>query len=358
MVFFHVVAAQSPGCSWSSPELYSGPRSCSVKLPLLHRTEATHLPPRLIYRTHLCPQPEGKASTVRKNVIWMILWVTISDLHFNFSQPVFSVPAWKCSVCAPPGGEPPAVTPKHHWRHCHSTGEGCFFYSLCVSLIFFSPFHNSSSSQGFFFCYVWRKRLSNWRALPIISPLMYSFWKRFFLTSWKGQCCVCVLFAGVKWSTGGCVDRCFFFFFSLEEECETPLCTAALTAKNQELQGDMKKVTSIFEKLQNYINILALPSKFALIIDWNSDLNFLHYALLFWEKGALWGNNTVTFKCVSGVCQDLVPQSSTSAVFTQLAGCLHSLYDAIKGEQHCQPFLSQLLTVNQSKNTSFGAVVT
>lgn len=57
------------------------------------------------------------------------------------------------------------------------------------------------------------------------------------------------------------------FFFSLEEECETPLCTAALTAKNQELQVDMKKVTSTFEKLQNYINILALPSKFTLIID-------------------------------------------------------------------------------------------
>ena len=48
--------------------------------------------------------------------------------------------------------------------------------------------------------------------------------------------------------------------FSLEEECEAPLCTAALTTKNQELQSDMKKVTSIFEKLQNYINLLALPS--------------------------------------------------------------------------------------------------
>uniref|UniRef100_A0A8C4EPV3 Protein phosphatase 1 regulatory subunit 21 n=1 Tax=Dicentrarchus labrax TaxID=13489 RepID=A0A8C4EPV3_DICLA len=71
---------------------------------------------------------------------------------------------------------------------------------------------------------------------------------------------------------------------SLEEECEAPLCTAALTAKNQELQSDTKKVTSVFEKLQNYINILALPSKL----------------------------------------------SSTSAVFTQLAACLHSLHDAIK----------------------------
>uniref|UniRef100_A0A8P4KMD8 Protein phosphatase 1 regulatory subunit 21 n=1 Tax=Dicentrarchus labrax TaxID=13489 RepID=A0A8P4KMD8_DICLA len=69
---------------------------------------------------------------------------------------------------------------------------------------------------------------------------------------------------------------------SLEEECEAPLCTAALTAKNQELQSDTKKVTSVFEKLQNYINILALPS------------------------------------------------NSTSAVFTQLAACLHSLHDAIK----------------------------
>uniref|UniRef100_A0A1A7XJT3 Protein phosphatase 1 regulatory subunit 21 n=1 Tax=Iconisemion striatum TaxID=60296 RepID=A0A1A7XJT3_9TELE len=77
---------------------------------------------------------------------------------------------------------------------------------------------------------------------------------------------------------------------SLEEECEAPLCTAALTAKNQELQSDMKKVTSVFEKLQSYINLLALPS----------------------------------------VQQDAMPQSSTSAVFTQLAACLHSLHDAVK----------------------------
>uniref|UniRef100_A0A8C5NC44 Protein phosphatase 1 regulatory subunit 21 n=1 Tax=Gouania willdenowi TaxID=441366 RepID=A0A8C5NC44_GOUWI len=77
---------------------------------------------------------------------------------------------------------------------------------------------------------------------------------------------------------------------SLEEECEAPLCTAALTLKNQELQCDIKSVTSVFEKLQSYINLLALPS----------------------------------------VRQDAMPQTSTSAVFTQLAACLHSLHDAIK----------------------------
>ncbi|KAL3050179.1 hypothetical protein OYC64_012258 [Pagothenia borchgrevinki] len=77
---------------------------------------------------------------------------------------------------------------------------------------------------------------------------------------------------------------------SLEEECDTPLCTAVLTAKNQELASDMKRVTSVFEKMQSYINLLALPS----------------------------------------VRQDAMPQSSTSAVFTQLAACLHSLHDAIK----------------------------
>lgn len=55
--------------------------------------------------------------------------------------------------------------------------------------------------------------------------------------------------------------------FSLEEECEAPLCTAALTAKNQELHSDMKRVTSVFEKLQSYINVLALPSKLALTLE-------------------------------------------------------------------------------------------
>uniref|UniRef100_A0A3B3ZBW8 Protein phosphatase 1 regulatory subunit 21 n=1 Tax=Periophthalmus magnuspinnatus TaxID=409849 RepID=A0A3B3ZBW8_9GOBI len=82
----------------------------------------------------------------------------------------------------------------------------------------------------------------------------------------------------------------FFSDFSLEEECDAPLCTAALTVKNQELQQDMKKVSSIFDKIQNYINLLALPS----------------------------------------VEQDALPQSSTSAVFTQLAAFLHSLHDAVK----------------------------
>ncbi|XP_020777022.1 protein phosphatase 1 regulatory subunit 21 [Boleophthalmus pectinirostris] len=77
---------------------------------------------------------------------------------------------------------------------------------------------------------------------------------------------------------------------SLEEECDAPLCTAALTVKNQELQQDMKKVTSIFDKIQNYIKLLALPS----------------------------------------VEQDALPQSSTSAVFTQLAAFLHCVHDAVK----------------------------
>uniref|UniRef100_A0A8D3A632 Protein phosphatase 1 regulatory subunit 21 n=1 Tax=Scophthalmus maximus TaxID=52904 RepID=A0A8D3A632_SCOMX len=75
---------------------------------------------------------------------------------------------------------------------------------------------------------------------------------------------------------------------SLEEECEATLCTAVLTAKNQELQSDMKRVTSVFEKLKSYLNLLALPS-------------MLLFELLF-----------------------------TSAVFTQLASCLHSLHDVIQ----------------------------
>ncbi|XP_019726009.1 protein phosphatase 1 regulatory subunit 21 isoform X1 [Hippocampus comes] len=77
---------------------------------------------------------------------------------------------------------------------------------------------------------------------------------------------------------------------SLEEECQTPLCTATLTVKNQELQNDVKRVTLVFDKIQNYINLLTFPS----------------------------------------VRQDGMPQSSTSAVFTQLAACLHSLHDVVK----------------------------
>ncbi|XP_068796137.1 protein phosphatase 1 regulatory subunit 21 isoform X6 [Struthio camelus] len=47
---------------------------------------------------------------------------------------------------------------------------------------------------------------------------------------------------------------------SLEEECESSLCTAALQARNMELHKDMKKLTAVFEKLHTYISLLALPS--------------------------------------------------------------------------------------------------
>uniref|UniRef100_A0A8D2DQH5 Protein phosphatase 1 regulatory subunit 21 n=1 Tax=Sciurus vulgaris TaxID=55149 RepID=A0A8D2DQH5_SCIVU len=47
---------------------------------------------------------------------------------------------------------------------------------------------------------------------------------------------------------------------SLEEECESSLCTSALRARNLELSQDMKKMTAVFEKLQTYITLLALPS--------------------------------------------------------------------------------------------------
>ncbi|XP_005077337.1 protein phosphatase 1 regulatory subunit 21 isoform X1 [Mesocricetus auratus] len=47
---------------------------------------------------------------------------------------------------------------------------------------------------------------------------------------------------------------------SLEEECESPLCTPALRARNLELSQDMKRMTAVFEKLQTYVTLLALPS--------------------------------------------------------------------------------------------------
>ncbi|XP_006839501.1 PREDICTED: protein phosphatase 1 regulatory subunit 21 isoform X3 [Chrysochloris asiatica] len=47
---------------------------------------------------------------------------------------------------------------------------------------------------------------------------------------------------------------------SLEEECESSLCPSALRARNLELSQDMKKMTAVFEKLQTYVALLALPS--------------------------------------------------------------------------------------------------
>lgn len=47
---------------------------------------------------------------------------------------------------------------------------------------------------------------------------------------------------------------------SLEEESESPLCTAALRERNVELQQDVRRMTALFEKLKTYIVLLALPS--------------------------------------------------------------------------------------------------
>ncbi|XP_039594104.1 protein phosphatase 1 regulatory subunit 21 [Polypterus senegalus] len=77
---------------------------------------------------------------------------------------------------------------------------------------------------------------------------------------------------------------------SLEEECDSSLCTKALKAKNMEIYGDVKKISLVFEKIQNYINLLALPST---------------------KPQAL-------------------PPANYNAVFTQLAACLHGLQDVTK----------------------------
>ncbi|XP_029619807.1 protein phosphatase 1 regulatory subunit 21-like [Salmo trutta] len=114
---------------------------------------------------------------------------------------------------------------------------------------------------------------------------------------------------------------------SLEEECGTPLCTSSLTSKNQELQSDMKRITSLFDKLHSYISLLALPS----------------------------------------VQQDSMPQSSSSAVFTQLAACLHSLHDAVKEmsthysqkaslEQELSTVTQKLRTTNECLLASLGSL--
>ncbi|XP_017540757.1 protein phosphatase 1 regulatory subunit 21 [Pygocentrus nattereri] len=95
---------------------------------------------------------------------------------------------------------------------------------------------------------------------------------------------------------------------SFEEECEVPLCTASLNSKNRELQNDLKALTAVFEKLQNYISLLALPS----------------------------------------VRTDAMPQSSSSAVFTQLAACLHGLHDTTK---ELSKHYSQKVTLEQELPT-------
>ncbi|MBN3298452.1 PPR21 phosphatase, partial [Amia calva] len=114
---------------------------------------------------------------------------------------------------------------------------------------------------------------------------------------------------------------------SLDEECESPLCTSALTAKNRELQADMRRMTAAFEKLQTYISLLALPS----------------------------------------TRPEALPRSSCSAVFTQLAACLHGLQDSVKDvskhysqkatlEQELPTVTQKLRTTNECILSSLGSL--
>ncbi|XP_048392448.1 protein phosphatase 1 regulatory subunit 21 isoform X4 [Stegostoma tigrinum] len=104
---------------------------------------------------------------------------------------------------------------------------------------------------------------------------------------------------------------------SLEEECEYSVCTANLQARNMELQSDMKKMTAMFEKLQVYTSLLALPS----------------------------------------TKPEMLLQTNYNVVFTQLAACLHSLHDVMKDiSKHYSKKVSleqELPTITQKlKNTN------
>ncbi|XP_069787133.1 protein phosphatase 1 regulatory subunit 21 isoform X3 [Narcine bancroftii] len=103
---------------------------------------------------------------------------------------------------------------------------------------------------------------------------------------------------------------------SLEEECEHSFCTANLQVRNMELRGDMQKVTAIFEKLQVYISLLALPS----------------------------------------TNPKMLLQTNYNVVFTQLAASLHSLYDIMKDiSKHYSQKISleqELPTITQKLKTT------
>lgn len=54
---------------------------------------------------------------------------------------------------------------------------------------------------------------------------------------------------------------CFINFYSIEEECAISSCTSTLEAKNMELHKSFKCLTSVFNKLQSYVSLLASQSK-------------------------------------------------------------------------------------------------
>lgn len=114
--------------------------------------------------------------------------------------------------------------------------------------------------------------------LVICSKQVYVLWSRkwnlineisfiFFLESFSLDIVVWEFrwFSTAVWKSFGCSLLKNLFIPSLEEECESSLCTSALRARNLELAQDMKKMTAVFEKLETYIHLLALPSKFLVV---------------------------------------------------------------------------------------------
>lgn len=180
-----------------------------------------------------------------------------------------------------------------------------------------------------------RRQWWSWRALLTIFPLTPTFCKRFFLISSKGQhhACMCVWGRAVGWPR--LCWRSFSLFLQLgggmwgpSVHCR-PHCQKPRAAEWHE-ESDFY----IWEAAE-----LHCPFSLTQWVYAGQEAAHItrivgHRHKKYWGFCKLIQWSHLIFR-LSGVCQDALPQSSTSAVFTQLAACLHSLHDAIKGKWHC-----------------------
>ncbi|XP_041351429.1 protein phosphatase 1 regulatory subunit 21-like [Gigantopelta aegis] len=109
---------------------------------------------------------------------------------------------------------------------------------------------------------------------------------------------------------------------SIEEECAVSSCTSTLAAKNMELFKSLKRLTSVFNKLETYVTVLGAQSKTGMIPH---------------------------------------PQSSHVKFFSQLIKVLNDLHDAVKDvSKHYNSKVSlehQLPTATQKLKTTDECVV-
>lgn len=130
--------------------------------------------------------------------------------HNSFLSLVFSVSTWKCSLCAPPGGQLSAITPKHHRRYCHSPGDFllCYyiFFRDCVCGLIRDACLVLSSTYRVFICFELKETVVKLKSFADNFSSYTHFLQKILPYQLKRSALCIFVLAIEKWSRGGGID--------------------------------------------------------------------------------------------------------------------------------------------------------